>query len=151
MSWSLDITGGDISYGSTGLNTVTGSDKLVQDISGCILEPMGTDFQDPNFGSIIDGGVDGSGNVYQSLIGGPNDAYAGTLIQSEIQRVCQNYQTVQIARNQADVSTYGTSTLSPGEALLSVQSVDVTADQTTINVVVNLSTGEGPITLSNTF
>ncbi len=143
MSWSLAIINGDISYGSQGLNTVTGSNKLVQDLSCCILEPLGTDYNDPDFGSIIEGGVDSEGNVYPGLIGGPNNSASASQITTEISRICQNYQAEQVARNQNDLNTYGTSTLSAGEALLGVSNIQVQQAGAYAYVTAVLATGSG--------
>ena len=148
MTWSLAIKNGDISYGQNGLNTVTGSDKLVQDLSCAILEPLGTDYSDPNFGSVIQGGVDADGIVYPGYIGAPNNPAMQSLIASEIQRICQNYQIEQIQRNQNDLSQYGVSTLSAGEALLNVTSVQVQQVNTMAYVIAELTTGGGSITLA---
>lgn len=148
MTWSLAISNGDISYGQNGLNTVTGSDKLVQDLSCTILEPLGTDYSDPNFGSVIEGGVDADGIVYPGYIGAANNAAMQGLIASEIQRICQNYQIDQIQRNQNDLSSYGVSTLSAGEALLNVTSVQVNQVDTMAYVTVDLTTGTGSVTLA---
>lgn len=148
MSWSLAISNGDISYGQNGLNTVTGASKLVQDLSCCILEPLGTDFNDPNFGSIIEGGVDSDGNVYLGLIGNLNDRDTATMIQAEIQRICQNYQTQQVQRNQEDLSTYGSSTLTAGEALLAVSNITVQQAGTMVYVTASLTTGSGSTQLA---
>jgi hypothetical protein len=148
MTWSLEITNGDISYGQNGLNTVTGSDKLVQDLSCCILEPLGTDFNDPDYGSIIEGGIDSDGNVYLGLIGSINDTNTSTMIQSEIQRICQNYQAQQVQRNQNDLSTYGSSTLSAGEALLNVSNIQVQQVENMAYVTATLNTGNGTAQLA---
>jgi len=148
MSWSLQITNGDLSYGTNGLNTATGSSKLVQDLTCCILEPMGTDELHPEFGSLIEGGIDPNGNVQPSLIGGPNDQTSATFIQAEIQRICTNHQRRQIQRNQNDLAVYGTSTLTASEILLEVSNIDLQPIETALMVGITLSVGNGQTTLS---
>jgi hypothetical protein len=149
MSWSLAISNGDISYGPKGLNTVTGANKLVQDLSCCILEPLGTDYNDPNFGSIIEGGIDADGNVYHGLIGSNNDQDVAAMIQAEIQRICQNYQMLQVQRNQNDLSTYGSSTLTAGEALLGVSNINIQQVETMVHMTATLTTGSGTSLLTS--
>ena len=148
MSWSLQVSNGDLSFGGTGMNTVTAADKLVQDLSCCILEPVGTDPLHPSYGSIIDGGVDYNGNQIGGIIGGANDQVASTFVSAEIQRICQNYQQGQVARNNADLTQYGASTLSVGEALLAVENVHISTLETAMSVNVTLQTGGGTTSLS---
>lgn len=147
MTWSIQVANGDISYGSNGLNTVGGGAKLVQDLGCCILEPMGTDPLHPSFGSIIDGGVDANGTPQQGVIGGPNNNITASFVSAEIQRICQNYQIQQVARNNADLATYGKSTLTADECLLSVESVDIQLVQDAMLVSAALSTGGGSTSL----
>jgi hypothetical protein len=149
MSWSLAITNGDLSFGSAGLNVVTGASKLTQDLACDILEPMGTDPLHPSFGSVIDGGVDTNGNYIQGVIGQINDSATGTAVGNEVSRICENYQTQQIARNQADVATYAKSTLTADEALLAVLNIQVEQIQDQALVTATLQTGAGglPLTL----
>jgi hypothetical protein len=149
MSWSLEIENGDLQFGSAGLNVVTGSQKLTQDLACDLLEPMGTDPLHPSFGSVIDGGYDTNGNYVQGVIGQSNDASTGSAVGNEVSRICQNYQTQQIARNQADVATYAKSTLTADEALLAVMGIQVEQVQDQALVTATLQTGAGglPLTL----
>lgn len=151
MSWSLAIVNGDLSYGQHGLNTVVGADKVVQDLECCILEPLGTDYSDPDFGSIIEGGIDSDGNIYMSLIGDTNDDTTAALIEVELQRIAQNYQAEQVERNQNDLSTYGVSTLSAGEALLSISNITTQQVGTMCYVTATLTTGTGTVNISQGF
>jgi hypothetical protein len=143
MTWSLQIAQGDFTYGAKGLNTATGGTKLVQDLSCWILEPMGDDNLHPTYGSVIEGGVDPSGTVYSGYIGSINNGATSALINAEIQRIAQAYQSQQVARNQADLNTYGMSTLSVGEALLAVDNIAITQVETAMAVSVSLTTGNG--------
>lgn len=148
MSWSLSVTNGDLSIGSSGLNVVTGGAKLTQDLACDILEPMGNDPLHPTFGSVIDGGTDANGNAIPGVIGDANDPSAATFVGAEIQRICRAYQAQQIARNQADVATYGKSTLTADEALLAIQSIQITQAQDNMMVACNLQTGTGGLALN---
>jgi hypothetical protein len=143
MSWSLQISDGDLSFGGTGMNTVQGGAKLVQDLRACLLEPMGTDPLHPRSGSVIDGGVDANGRWQQGVIGGPNNDVASAFVSAEIQRIVKNYQASQVARNNADLATYGRSTLTSGEALLAVNNIDIQLLETAMQINVSLTTGTG--------
>jgi phage baseplate assembly protein W len=134
MSWSLQISGGDLSFGANGLNKVTSTQKLVQDLSCGLLTPYGSDDRHPTYGSTL-----------SDNIGSINGTASATFVNAEISRVCQNYQRQQIARNNADISSYGRSTLSLGEALLSVDSIQTQTLETTMQVTVNMTTGQGSV------
>lgn len=151
MSWSLRIHNGDLSLGTSGLNTVTGSEKLTQDLRCALLEPMGTDPLHPSYGSILDGGVDPQGNAHASIIGQTNDHETQTLVAAEVRRICRSYQGSQIARNQTDVAIYGKSTLTADEALLSVADVSVQQFMTQMMVTVHLQTGLGSLPVTTPF
>jgi hypothetical protein len=149
MSYSLMIANSDLSFNGTSLDTVDGSNKLVQDLMCCVLEPMGTDQMYPSFGSLIDGGIDPNGDVISGVIGTPNDGVAAALVSSEIQRICAAYQAQQQARYSNDVQTYGKSTITASEALLSVNGVTATQTTDVMSINATLSTGTGnlPVTL----
>ena len=151
MSWSLQIANGDLSLGSSGLNTVTGSDKMVQDLSCALLEPMGNDPLHPTYGSLIDGGVDTAGNVNVGMIGQPNNDQNDTIIGAEIQRICRVYQANQIARNNADVAVYGKSTLTADEALLGVTGLNIQRAEDHVLITAVLQTGTGSLPLALPF
>jgi phage baseplate assembly protein W len=148
MSWSLQVSNGDLSFGSAGLNTVSGGQKLVQDLTCDILEPMGTDPMHPTYGSIIDGSVDANGNYQPGLIGQVNDRTTATQVGAEVQRICMNYQQSQVARNQADINVYGKSTLTADEALLTVLGVQVQQVEDQALVTATLQTGAGGLPLN---
>lgn len=151
MSWSLQISNGDLTIGPSGLNTVTGSSKLVQDLTCALLEPMGNDSMHPTYGSLLDGGTDSSGNTFAGFIGQLNNDQNDTLIAAEVQRICQAYQQAQIARNSSDVATYGKSTLLADEALLSVGGLSVQRAQDQVLITTILQTGVGSLPLNVPF
>lgn len=142
------IANGDLSFNGSSLDTVQGSDKLVQDLMCCVLEPMGTDDMHPTFGSLIDGGIDQDGDQVPGVIGTPNDAYAAAYVDSEIQRICQQYQTQQQTRYTNDIAVYGTSTITASEALLSIDDISAVSSMDHLIVTASLSTGSGQIPVS---
>lgn len=148
MSWSLQITNGDLGFSSGQMSTVIGGAKLVQDLACDVLEPMGSDPMHPSFGSTIDGGTEPDGTVAEGMIGDPNDNLAASFIYAEIQRICLDYQQRQTARNAADIATYGKSTLTAEEALLSVRNVTINQIADHLLVSCTLQTGSGGLPLS---
>lgn len=143
MSWSLQIANGDLGFNGSDMSTVQGSQKLVQDLACCILEPMGTDDMHPGFGSLIDGGIGTDGSYNTGVIGGPNNSAAATFVNSEVNRICTQYQAQQQARYQDDVATYGKATLTASEALLSVEGISATSSTDQLIVNATLQTGSG--------
>lgn len=149
MSWSLQLRHGDLALNGNSLGTVRDGNKLVQDLTCDLLEPMGTDDAHPTFGSLIDGGV--QNGVYQSgVIGRQNNDLSATFVRSEVSRVCSDYQQSQIARNNNDATTYGKPTITAGETLVSVEHIDLQASQDKLLVNVALQTGVGTVTTAVT-
>jgi hypothetical protein len=140
MSFSLLIQNGDLALNGTALGKVEGGQKLVQDLSCAVLTPIGSYEEHPDFGSALDGGVTSNG-YKESVIGESDWHKAATVVRSEIQRICTNYQRQQMARNVADGETYGKSTLTPPEILLSVQNIEVVEAQDNLLAAVRIATG----------
>lgn len=154
MSWSLQVHNGDLALGGAQFATVTGSDKLVQDLRCYILESMGTDDMHPDYGSIIDGGIDSDGTVYASIIGETNPSQTEMFLRTEFSRIIREYQDMQLSRAKADRITYGRVTLTKGEVLYSVTNISFTWNADTVHVLLSLVVGSGediaiPLTISS--
>lgn len=119
MSWSLQLRGGDLVLDGTRLGSVTGSNKLIQDLRCTILERMGTDDSHPWFGSLIDGGIQ-NGQEVPTLIASSNWSYVMLQIEAEIRRIADLHQKSQIQRLERDKSTYGKPTLTSSELLMGI-------------------------------
>lgn len=144
MTWSLAIANGDLVLSNSDYSVVTGEQKLIQDLTCYLLENMGTDPNHPDYGSLLDGGMDGSGTIYQSMLGLPNgNVISEALIQGELQRVLLAYQNMQIQRAKSDKLQYGKTTFTLGEVLLSVDSVTFTPISDTLIVSIGITTGNG--------
>lgn len=146
MSWSLELRNGDLTLSGAHLGTVTGGQKLAQDLRCAVLEQRGNDDMHTTFGSTIDGGRDPSGIEVQSVIGNSDWDYVSLRIQSEIQRLASEHQQRQLTRAQNDRYAYGASTLDNSELLVSVRSINMFQAQDTLIVQVELQTGSGQIT-----
>jgi hypothetical protein len=150
MSWSLELRNGDLNLSGTHLGQATGAQKLVQDLRCAILEQRGTDDMHPSFGSMIDGGVDDFGNEVTSVIGLSDWDYVSLQVTNEIRRIAGEQQQRQLVRAKNDRHTYGESTLTNAELLLSLSGVKLLQVQDTLVVEVTLTTGSGreiPITV----
>jgi len=124
VSWSLDITGGDLNFVSdrSGAATVTNRDKAFQDLRCALLEPMGSDPMHPEHGSLLDGGRLPNGRTVESLVG--QEALSVLKIKEEIGRVIQRYMTMQRNKIDSENQLYGKSTLQDGEIVQTIMSID---------------------------
>lgn len=112
-----------------GYALVTGSDKLKQDLSLALEEPIGTDRFHRMWGSVLD-----------SLIGQPNGPALVAMVQTEVERVLSNYLTVQQALLSRDALAGRTPRYGSGEVIQSVDSVQVSTSFDTISVLITLTT-----------
>lgn len=147
MSFSLKIQNGDIAISGTSLATVEGANKLQQDLACAILTPMGSEENNPEYGSTIDGG-EINGEYIEGVIGSSNWEAVISEVQAEIQKICNNYQRQQIARNERDIATYGKTTLIPGELLVSVAGIQCLQVEGNLLVKITLQTGNETTTLT---
>lgn len=131
---------GDLALEGANLSIVSGTAKLVQDLRCAILEARGHDPFHPEFGSIIDGGVDTNGIYSPSMIGEMDWAFVALRVKSEINRICEAQQRVQIDRDRNDRSRYGSSTLDRSEVLKSVTSINISQTQDKMMVSVKILT-----------
>ena len=90
--YGLKITNGDLAVmGDGNCVLVTGRERLVQEISHWLLEPLGTDSLYNRFGSTLD-----------QIIGSPMLPEYMAEVRSEVGRVLQNYMAYQTRRMNED-------------------------------------------------
>jgi hypothetical protein len=142
MTYSLKLKNGDLVPGAKGLEVVDNASKMVQDIALELRQKMGENVLHPEYGSLIDGGVKPDGSTYPSIIGEDDLALVEMRVRSEISRIAGNYQSRQLARAKSDKMRYGSQTLTRGEILLGIASIDITQQLDKIRIVVALTTGE---------
>jgi hypothetical protein len=142
MSWSLRLQNGDLALDGTSLGSISGAQKLVQDLRCAILERMGTDDMHPQFGSLIDGGF-ANGREVPSLLGGNNWDHIALQVESELRRIATDYQRKQLDRIQQDRLTYGSSTLTPSEVLAAISGIRLVQAQDALLVQVSIQTATG--------
>jgi hypothetical protein len=143
MTWSLALQNGDLQLSGGDLGIVTGEAKLLQDLTCFVLTELGSDPAHPDYGSIILGGQDGSGLIYQSFLTGLNTNANVSQLMNELQRILLAYQNMQLVRAQTDKAVYGKTTFSKGEVLLTVNSITATTNQSTVNLLVSMTTAAG--------
>ena len=156
MSYSLQLKAGDLSPSGGQVATVQGVQKTVQDLRVALLEPRGSDPLHPDFGSLLNGGIDEIGRTQPGVIGSTinNEVLLG--IESEIRRVIN----LKIVDQQSQLFTEtnvfgGMSTFLPDELIQTIASLDTTtvgdvavvsvtlamADNATLQIVAPISSG----------
>lgn len=144
MSTSFKIQGGDLRVGAgRTFETVSGAQKLAQDLELWVLEHIGTDPATPDFGSRLDGGII-NGVALESFIGqGATDERVAE-IKQEITTLLSQYQQTQVAKMQREMILYnGNHTLSKDETLYTVDSIEAKAVVDKIIVRVGITTLSG--------
>jgi len=143
MTWSLALQNGDLAINNSSISVVTGQDKMFQDLECFFLTPLGYDKNNPNYGSILLGGQDVSGDAYEPITSDLNDGATASEFSTEIQRVLLAYQNMQLARAKQDQTAYGLTTLSRGEVLLTVNEIDITQIQVNANINISVTSANG--------
>ena len=145
MSWSFHVKNGDLNFaGPGGFATVTGQQKLVQDLKNWLLEPRGTDPFHPDYGSVLDGGVLPDGSDVDSTIGNLISGETLLNIEAEVRRILNGYQQQQLERiNRESVIYNGKNTFSSGEILAVVEDVQITQVGDVVLVRCVIRTGSG--------
>jgi phage baseplate assembly protein W len=146
MSWSFAIKNGDLNpYGPGGYQTVTGSQKLLQDLRVWLLTPRGSDPLHLDYGSTLDGGtVDGA--TVESSIGSIIDPTRLLALESEVRRVLYAYQQQQMDRLYADQQQLGgKNTFSVGEILYDVENVQLSQIGDVVVIAVSIRASDGTL------
>jgi hypothetical protein len=128
------------------MGTVRGAQKLIQDLRVALLSPRGDDPLHPDFGSLLNGGIDELGNTNPGVIGAVINADTLLGIESEIRRVLNEYSIQQQSRLYEEMNNYGgQTTFSPDELLASIDSIDTTQVNDVVVVSVNIRTTDGTL------
>jgi hypothetical protein len=147
MTWSLRVKNGDLTFaGPGGFASVSGQNKLVQDLKHWLVEPRGSDPFHPEHGSTLDGGELSDGTVVASSIGNLFTGEDLLAIEAEIRRVLNAYQIVQAQRLGREAIQFGgKNTFSMGEILRTVNDVKVRQLGDTALVDVQITTADGAL------
>lgn len=129
---TLALSGGDLVVGPGGLQTLTGAAKIRQDIALALAESYGTDPYHSGWGSVL-----------PQYIGQPMDADTPMLVQTEVNRILQQYMTMQQQQLATAAATNQRHTITTSEIITTVNSVDVSVLYDSVRVVINLTTMAG--------
>lgn len=130
MSYSLAIADGDLVQRGSRLDVVSGVEKLRQDVYCWLTERYGGDRFHVNMGSIL-----------QDFIGGIASESTRVEVQSEIFRVLQNYQAMQLRRFKENPER-----MSASELLVSVDDIMASLNYDTVRVAIKLRNGSNQST-----
>ncbi|QGJ94913.1 baseplate wedge protein [Gordonia phage RedWattleHog] len=125
MSFSLKVVDGDIATIGSTTNIVYGVEKLKQDISIWLRERYQSDRFHLAYGSILDG-----------FIGDVIDDSTAYMVQAEVQRVLQNYQSLQYRLLKEHPER-----LSADEILVAILDIRTRVNYDTVEVTIRFSTG----------
>ena len=120
MTYSLAIANGGRVRSGNSMAIVYGSEKLKQDLCLWVTERYGTDRFHPKLGSVL-----------PDFIGSLITDNTRTQIQSEILRILQNYQAVQLQGMKAAPQRYSYS-----ELLYSIDAINVAISYDTVSATV---------------
>lgn len=132
----LKITDGDLALQGNGdVIQISGAERIAQELSCWLLEPLGSDRLYTGFGSDI-------GDQIGTII----DSDALLAVKTEVVRVVKNYiayQQNQMTNAKADNLTDFVNAWNEDDIISTINSVSVTSDSTTVTVVVSLTTAGG--------
>lgn len=130
---TLRLSEGDLVLSGATYATITGPDKVRQDLSFALREALGVDRFHPRWGSLLD-----------SFIGEPNSHRLQFRITDEARRVVNNYQLVQQDRIEQDAREGRPSRYGAGEVIQEVASITSTqdGDTTVLRIDLRLLSGD---------
>jgi len=126
---TIVVSNGDIQLNSGKIQFATGTNKLVQDITRWLQEPLGTGYTTPGFGSTL-----------YSMVGQALGSGSTAAVQTEILRVLQLYQGQQVASLRSSQSSAQLANWNPQEVIQSIVSVEVQQQLSSIYAFVTLTT-----------
>jgi phage baseplate assembly protein W len=130
MSKSLALVGGDLAIQNRSFQTVSGKDKLFQDLKCQILEPLGSDPATPTYGSTI-----------EDTIGGVTTPELLLNLKAELTDLLERYQSDQLEKIQEEIIRYsGQTTLDPDEVVKSIDAIDIVQSFDTIILRITITT-----------
>lgn len=129
MTFSLALQNGDLVAQGSSLGIVSGTAKLQQDMGLWLTERLGVDRFHPRYGSEL-----------PNFIGGVIDLSTQSRVQTEVDRVLGNYQTIQMMAFQNNPQLF-----SFDEMLQALSAVNVGINFDTVSVAVSVVTGSGAI------
>ncbi len=129
---TLQIQNGDLVLSNGAYATLTGPDKVSQDIEIAVLTPYGSDRFHPRYGS-----------VFESYVGQPSSPQTTSLISAELTRVINNYMAVQLGKVKAAVTAGGQSPFGQNELVSAIGPISVQQQLDRFQVTASVMTASG--------
>jgi phage baseplate assembly protein W len=125
----LALADGDLVVTPAGHKTISGAARITQDLRCALIEPLGNDRFHRDWGSII-----------RSYIGQTLTEEVALLVESEANRVLQNYVLVQRAQVLGDFTAQRASRYDTSDVVRAIQDIRVQINFDTVTVFVVLVT-----------
>lgn len=125
MTYTIAIEDGDIQLKGSTMGIVSGLDKLHQELSVWLRERYRSDRFHLTYGSILD-----------NFIGGVIDSGTVAEIRSEVMRILQNYQAVQLRAFKTEPGLF-----SRDELLVSVDDIETRVEYDRVLVTIRFTNG----------
>ena len=137
---NLQIVKGDFALNKKRhANVVKSTDKLIQDLTLFLLEPLGIGYTTPGFGSTLTLMEEGGSRMIGRFM---NSAFIAE-IQGEVDRVLNLYQQTQIEKIRTASLRGELNNYTKGEILNSIDSIQALMGQVPITVLVNAKIQSG--------
>jgi hypothetical protein len=130
---TFQLSGGDLVLGERGYATITGTQKITQDIAMALGEPFGDDPYHTTWGSYLPGWRG------EPIIPGSTPA----LVSAEVSRVLAGLIAAQQAQIASTAANSGRSAFTTADVIASVDSISATADADSVVVSMTISTQSG--------
>lgn len=128
----LAVIDGDLVLSGNSFLTVSGSEKIRQDLTFAVQEEYGSDPFHPHWGSILD-----------RFVGQPITASLQAQVRNEVQRILNNYIAIQADMVNSAVTAGTSSLLDTSDVVQAVQNIDVQLSNDKIVVTATLTTMAG--------
>ncbi len=129
---TLALQGGDLVVGSQGHKTITGSQRIRQDLALALGEPYGNDRFHPTWGSTL-----------PLYVGRPIDPDADMLVRSEVARVVQSYIDTQRAEVLSDGLNGRRTRFTTSDVVSRLNNITTTVLYDAVRVKISLTTQSG--------
>lgn len=129
---TFDVTTGDLILTQGTFATLSGRSKIQQDLAIANITPYGSNNLHPRFGSVL-----------PQYIGQPIGQTTKQLIYSEVNRVINNYNSVQLAKAKSFIQQGLQSPYGQDDLIQTINSIDVQQSYDTFYVTVTCTTMAG--------
>jgi phage baseplate assembly protein W len=126
------LQNGDFVLFNGSFATVTGPQKIQQDVMVAVQTPYGSNRFHPRYGSL-----------FSSYVGSPTSASTSSMIQTELVRIVQNYQRVQLGQLKQATLNGNTSPFAQNDLVSSIGSIGVTQTHDSFQVNASVNTAAG--------